>query len=184
MFGNLKLKSGFSLIELVVAIMLIALMATMVVPRFGGRTYKAERDKFISKFNSMLQLGYQNALSSSKLHRVLIDIDKKKIRLEIEAGKDALNKEQFTALKISYVKSEINFEDFEIINLYLKKDDKLAGRSRTKEAWFFISPSGMAQEVTLNLKYLKNPENINTNFALVLNPFTVQFKTYDEFQKP
>ena len=42
----------------------------------------------------------------------------------------------------------------------------------------------MAQEVTLNLKYLKNPENINTNFALVLNPFTVQFKTYDEFQKP
>ena len=62
-------------------------MATIAVPRFGGRTYKAERDKFIYKFNTMLQLGYQNALSSGKLHRVLIDLDKKKIKLEIMLAK-------------------------------------------------------------------------------------------------
>ncbi len=182
--GSALSVRGFSLIELVVAIMLIAMMATLVVPRFGGRTYRAERDKFVNKFNTMVQLAYQNALSTGKLHRVLIDIDKKKIKLEIESGKDSQNNYQFATINIPYVKSELNFEDFEIINLYLKKDDKLTGRARTREAWFFISPGGMAQEVTLNIRYLKNPENINTDFALVLNPFTVQFKTYDEFQKP
>lgn len=185
MFGKLKNNKGFSFIEIVVAIALIALMATIVVPRFGSRNFKAERDKLISKLDTTLLLGYQNALSTGKLHRVYIDLEKKLIRLEVDSGKTNSQKvAEFKGVDIPYVRSDIKFENFEIINLYINKNDKLSGRGVTKQTWFFISPSGLTQEVILNMKYTKNPENTNANFALILNPFTAQFKTYDEFQKP
>ena len=58
-------------------------------------------------------------------------------------------------------------------------------RSKSGSVWFYIIPEGMTQDVVLNFidtndAYDGHPRQV----GLVLNPFTAQFKEYDEFQKP
>lgn len=59
-----------------------------------------------------------------------------------------------------------------------------AGRP-TQEAWFFIIPDGLSQEVIINIVDTRDRLSNGSarSIGLVLNPFMAQFKIYDEFQK-
>jgi prepilin-type N-terminal cleavage/methylation domain-containing protein len=186
MSGRWKNNSGFTFIELTIAIVIIAIMATIVVPRFRGRNLAAEREKFLSKLNTLAQLCYQDALTTGKMHTMAFDFDNNRIYLEIEKKEQGKGGVGFEQLKLPYLKTNVSFENYELRNFYIKKEDKLAGSNITKKVWFYISPGGLAQEVIINFydKKLMESPTANAQYSLVLNPFTVQFKMYDSFQKP
>ncbi|MCL4361679.1 type II secretion system GspH family protein [Candidatus Dependentiae bacterium] len=186
MFGKWN-KKGFTFIELVIAITIIAMMAITVVPRFTGRSASAEREKFFTKLNAILQLTYQNALATGKIHSIAFYFDKQIIQAEIEQKEKTVKGElKFDPLNLSYLKTNVSFENYDLRNFFIKKDDKLAGGGITKKVWFYITPGGLAQEVIINFydKKLLDDPTANAQYSFVLNPFTVQFKMYDSFQRP
>lgn len=183
-------KSGFTLIEIMVALVLIGILATFVVPNLQRSVPSYERKKFISHLNALFGLAWQNAVVSRAVHKVSFDFGKKKV--SIAAATDAQTREGkpvFKPMQSPYLKTSLDIPDnLQIKNFFIEGFDELsryAGGTATAESWFYIVPEGLTQPIIINLIDTKEllgdgkPEPV----GLVLNPFTAQLKEYDTFQK-
>ncbi len=175
-------KQGFTLIEIVVAIIIIAIMAAIVVPNLRPRPADKRRE-FISQLSALVGLAWYNAVVTHKITRVLINAPKKiaSVQIKSETAGRELN---FESIKGSYVASTLKLPaNIEFREIFI--DGMLESEAERKEFWFVIMPAGLAQEVILNMvdkndKHGGQPKQ----FSLVLNPFSAQFTIYDQFQKP
>lgn len=190
MYGNynkLMNKTGFTLIEVLVAIVLIGILAAVVVPNLYHRVPSYERKQFIAQLNELMLTAWQNAIITHKIHKVDVDFGKQKIQLFIARDGEKRKKElEFEPLTGLALDTSIALpENIEIKNFYIEGFDEMARfAAGTGGAWFFIVPEGLSQEVTIN--FVDTKDTINGKLrptGLVLNPFTAQFKIYDSFQK-
>lgn len=171
-----------------VAIALIAIMATVVIPNLRPRKPAAERKEFIGKLNALMRVAWYNTLITTKSHRLFFDMGKNIVRLEHETDKkDETGQPAYAAAKNGYMATTIPWpKHLEIKNFYIEGFDEMSRSQDRARAtiWFFIVPSGVAQNVIIN--FLDTQDKVagkSQQFGLVLNPFTAQFKEYDTFQK-
>lgn len=187
MFGTYK--KGFTLIEILVAIAIIAVMATVVIPNLMPRRPEKERKDILAKLDALTRLAWYNALTKQKTHKVLFDFDKKRVSLEVETDKkDSDGNPLFEPVKTGgYIKSSFVWpKHLDVKNFYVEGFDEIGKRSDrgAGQVWFFVIPDGLAQQVTINfLDMLDRPQGKPRSIGLVLNPFLAQFKEYDTFQK-
>jgi prepilin-type N-terminal cleavage/methylation domain-containing protein len=186
----MKNKNGFSIIEIVVALAIIALLATIIVPNFVGVKPWYVRKQFVAQLNALLLFARQHAIVTNKIQKVDFDFGERKVRLfsEIEKEKGKL---EFKLVTSSYINPMVEIPDsLEIKNFYIAGSGfdemtKFAGTRAKGGVWFYLVPEGISQEVIINILDSKDvmfngkPRPI----GLVLNPFTAQFKEYDTFQK-
>jgi len=182
-------RTAFTLIELMVAIAVIAIMATIIVPNIFRLQPRYERKQFIADLNSLVRYGQQHAITSGKVQQIFVNITKKMMELRSPSGKkDAQGQDEYTLVQRMYVPTHINIPaSAQIKNFIIEGFDEVGKytNSKTAELWFFIVPEGLTQEVIINFldtndkMYNGKPRPI----GLVLNPFTAQFKEYDTFQK-
>lgn len=182
-------KQGFSLIEILIAVVIIGIMAAVVAPNFTSKKAGQERKAFIAKLNELMQLAWQNALTTNSLHKVVFDFKKKRVSIEQATGeKDSQGDQKFAPLKEAYLETTIEWPDhLHIKNFFIEGFDEMkrfSGRD-TGETWFFVVPDGMTQAVTINLIDTNDLQNDgrSTKVSLVLNPFNAQFTSYDTFKK-
>lgn len=188
MFGMYN-KKGFSLLELLIVIGIIGILSAIIVPNFRGSNPRYERQAFIARFNTLLHYGWQQALITHKIHRVNVDIGKKKINLTVESeGKDKSGESVFVKIANPVEDTEILIPDhLNIKQFFIEGFDMMTkfARSKTASVWFYIIPEGMVQNVVINLTDTKDVyDNQAKAVGLVINPFSGQLKAYDEFQKP
>lgn len=190
MRGNCK--NGFTLFEILIALALIALLGTVIVPNLTTRVPAAERKAFVANLNALVGFAWQQALITNKLHKVSVDLGKKLISVSVRSDAPADSKqkdEPFEPIKQANIKTSLVWPDNLVVkNFYIEGFDEAArygsGR-KMEETWFFIVPEGLAQDVVINITDTKDrsrgrPKQI----GLVLNPFTAQFKEYGTFQQP
>lgn len=178
-------RSGFSLIEIMVAILIIGLMAAIVIPNLGRKKPEYERKQFLGHLNALVRLAAQQASATGKLHRLYFDFERNKVSVEVKAeGKNDKGEQAFKPMKSAYLRSSLTWPKYyRVENFSIEgKDEGSADTKRT--VWFFIMPDGLAQEVIINITdrnptYRGKPKQI----GLVMNPFSAQFKIYDSFQK-
>lgn len=164
----MKASKGFTLIEILIALMILGIVIAVAVPRFSAGPTAAK--KLTIELNKLMQSARYRALEQQQIMKITLDAkaDPKKMTL---AGPD--NKILQTILWPGFI---------EIADFYF---DKKRGQG-TEQMWYFVGPDGIAQEVIFNV--IDTQERaVNTqagNYGLVLNPFTCQFKLYDTFQNP
>jgi prepilin-type N-terminal cleavage/methylation domain-containing protein len=173
---------GFTFIELIVAIALIAAMATIVVPNLWRQTPDQERESFVAKLNAFTGLVWYNALVTGKLHKILIDLNAGKLFAEVQTDQVTGQGElKFAPMELDYQASELVLEPrFRLREIYINGRNTMDGSN--DKFWFYISSDGLAQPVTLNFadqQVVPSSENSNI-YSLVLNPFSAQFKLSDE----
>lgn len=192
MFG-VKNKPGFTFFELIIVLAIMAVMATFVVPNFKRLWPGYQKKQFTDYMNALMQITWHNAIVTHKLHKINFDIEKRKVWVEQQSGKEltATGETPFSKMNSPYMKTiyEWPMDTFEFKNFFIGKRDEisLTLRGTKGKIWFFVTPDGLAQPVILNILDLKEaPQGgqKGTEFSLVLNPFSVQFKEYDTFQKP
>lgn len=178
-------KQAFTLIELLVAIAIILLMATISVPAYKKLFPDVERNSFLSQLEQLTTFAWNNALSTNKIHVVLFDIKERQIRVQIDSGKkDSTGKIIHQPLKGAHLQTSTAIpKNIEIKNFIIESFDE-ASKGRLEQAYFYIMPDGLAQQVTINM--VDTAQRIAgraRQIGLVLNPFSARFTIYDQFQK-
>ncbi len=178
-------ERGFSLLELVIVLVIVGIVSIVVVPQFR-KPGTIEPKEFVAKLNLLMQAAWQQALFSGNTQKVLFDFDNKKISLfeHTQTGKTK-NTEKWEPVTGSALNTEIMLPIHYIFNnFYIEKKDNML-RGELEDAYFFISPSGLAQEVIINITDQEQEDKkAIQRFGLVLNPFSAQFEYYDTPQKP
>lgn len=186
MFGSSK-HNGFTLIEVLIAMLMIGIIATILAPNlFLARTARYERNQFVARLNSLVSTGLQQSILERAVHSIEFNFKKRTAMLK-RAPFNGAKADDFKTIPGLGNNGYYEWpEQFEIKQFIIEGNDILKAFSRkdTSEAWFFIVPEGLTQEVTIN--FLDTKDTIDgepRKVGLVLNPFTAQFKMYDDFQK-
>jgi len=191
-------KKGFTLIELVIVLAIVAVLATIVVPNFKRLWPGYHKKQFVDNLNALMEITWHNAIVTNKLHKVIFDLERRKVWVEQQKSNEltATKEIPFVAVNSPYLKTiyEWPVDTFNFKNFFISKRDEITLTLRGKEGkiWFFITSEGLAQPVILNIIDLKDKPDSTVSgfgqsgneFSLVLDPFSVQFKEYDTFQKP
>lgn len=178
-------RRGFSLIELLIAMLIVAMMTAAVIPFMQRMQLGYERNQFIAHVDSLVQTAWQQAIMTGKVHRILFTFAERTAVIERDITKSALAKKlEFEPVVLANATmswpSSIEIHQF-IIEGFDEMKRSAEGRSKT--VWFYLIPDGMTQAVIINA--VDKDERINNKpkpFSLVLNPFLAQFKVYDAFQ--
>jgi prepilin-type N-terminal cleavage/methylation domain-containing protein len=183
-----SIKTGFTFLELVVVIMLFGIMTTMVVPNLQYLLPTYKRKEFLTQISVLVHLTWQQSLATQKAHRVYFDLEKRILRIEIESDKkDKEGKPAFEPATITYLNTSYQWSDSIVIKQFFIEGEELLTHAgiKTDKVWFYIAPDGLAQEVVINLvdNGDLDAQGKPTPVGLVLNPFSAEFKIYDEFQK-
>ena len=190
MFGLCnKNRPGFSLTELVFAMAIIGLMVAIAIPNLFKRKPVYEQKAFVISLNAFMAEAWQRGLTTQKIQKIVFDLSQRKVLLEQETNQqDPQGGLQFVPVVVHYAPAAPSWpEIFEIQQFFVQGADELFSSTSTKHTvWFFVLPGGLAQEVIINMvdTNTQNDRDEGKKIGLVLNPFTVQFKTYDEFQTP
>ncbi|MBY0110280.1 MAG: type II secretion system GspH family protein [Candidatus Babeliaceae bacterium] len=167
-----KSVNGFSLLEIIVAMAIVAIMATQV-PRLTRINYN-QQEKFIAELNVLARNAYTLALVSGRPTQLFFDFESqiKKVTIRKESDKKNVeNKAIFEIVQSEYGNNSLLWNDnFEIEKFIIDGKDEAIGAS-LKTVWFYIMPDGLSQQVTLVLR----DESVGKSFELGLNPFFVQF---------
>jgi len=179
-------RFGFTLLELMVALVLIGILATIVIPNMRRKAADQDQKNLANYLNAVSQFAMQRAIETYRVHKVVLDLSKRSIFLEVQSPKKD-KKDSFERVKSSFLRTEFNWEPNLVFkNIYIEKEDKMKIVGKLAQTWFFILPDGLGQPVVLNIIDVKDTRKSakGKEFSLVLNPFTLQFKNYDSFQKP
>jgi type II secretory pathway pseudopilin PulG len=183
-------NAGFMLMELLIAMAIIALITAVGLPSIRKSLPRYERQTFIARLNALTQLGWQKTIALHKMSRISFNLAQKKVTLAIATDEiDRETKEpKFKPLKSSYLSHSFTIPDsIKIRQLFVEGFDEMKRSTggKTEETWFYIIPNGLTQQVTINCVDVKDRiQNKPREIGLVLNPFNAQFKIYDTFQAP
>lgn len=186
MLGNTR--PGFSFTQLIFVVAIIGVMSVVVIPNLFKRTPFYKQKVFVTSLNAFMAEAWQRGLTTQRIQKIVFDLNQRKVMLEQET--DQHEKQPFVPVTVEYAPAAPSWpEEWEVRQFFVQGTDLMASQANqrhTDTVWFFVLPGGLAQEVIINMVYLANKQ---TDFegkknALVLNPFTVQFKVYDEFQNP
>ena len=171
-----------------VAIAIIALLATMIIPNLGVVRPEYQRKAFVQKLNSLMNLATAGAIADGRVYQLFFDIKKKIISVRKDAGrKDAKGQIIFELVQVPYGTASFEIPDgYNFRNFYIEGNDELRRQGSTFEVWFFVTPAGLTQAVVINLIDTLDTSRSEQGeiMGLVLNPFTAQFTRYDTLQKP
>ncbi len=176
-------KHGFTLIEILVAIVIMGLLATILVPNLAPKRPAQERKEFVAQLNALVRLAWHNAISTHAVHKIVFDLKQERVFIEMEQEdkKDAAGEPLFKPLTGSYIASSMRWpaDRYVVKNFFIEGFDEMrrfGGDKKTVETWFYIVPDGLTQEVTINLLDMNDMRNDKpVQVGLVLNPFKAQF---------
>lgn len=177
-------NSGFSLLELLVAMFLLGLMATFGLKMLQGIRPVFKQEKFVENVRTVLAIAWQRALATGNLHRVYFDLEKRVMVAEMQTNDPNDSKEIFAPVARAYDSTTFTWpEGISIKQFFIQETDRMhKSGSKTTAIWFYVLPDGMVQPVIINLEEMVDGSRLP--LSIVVNPFTAQLTTYDTFQKP
>jgi prepilin-type N-terminal cleavage/methylation domain-containing protein len=186
-----KLQPGFSLLELALVITIIGVLSYIVAPNFFRRGPLYERKAFVTMLNTIVRQAWIKSLETGNAHKVLFNLASRTIKLEEKTKETDHNGTSiFKPVFMNNVGQNYVWpEQFEVLHFFVQGVDEVAqhaSESTMEDVWFFVVPEGMAQEVIINSMDRKDTyqDSDGKQMSLVLNPFRVQFKAYEEFKSP
>lgn len=184
-------RPGVALLQLVIGMAMLAVIGIKVAPNFLGRVPLYEQQKFISVLNSFARQSWIGALETGNVYKVLFNLKKRTVRLEEKTAEfDTDGTAIFKQVLLDSTTQQYEWpEQFEVKQFFIEGVDEIAEHSAgntMEDLWFFVMPEGIAQETIINIIDTKDThyDSEGQKISLVLNPFKVQFETYEEFVTP
>ena len=178
--------TGFSFIEILVALLLLSIFASMVMPRIFGNRKGVVKKQFFSDFSHVMSDTLYQAITTKKIHQVFFDFNSREINIKIHhVDPTETNKhKQFKILPPGNFHSSLIIPEQLIIqNFYINGENVMSAGKTTNDAWFYIMPDGTAQSIVINIEDENEETNYNS-FSITVNPFYSQVQLHESYQKP
>jgi prepilin-type N-terminal cleavage/methylation domain-containing protein len=186
-----KYQKGFSLLELVVGMAIIGILASVAVPALFRQVPQFKRDEFLTNLNTIVREASIRSLETGNPHKVGFNLSEGTIKMEEQTSKvDGSGDYIFKPAQVRFAKiGDVIPDAYDIKQFFVQGVDEIgthSGSDTIEDIWFFVIPEGLAQEVVLNILDTSDVDmdTGGVQMSLVLNPFTVQFRIYNEFQQP
>jgi prepilin-type N-terminal cleavage/methylation domain-containing protein len=173
-------KPAFSLIEILIALVIIALLSSVILPNLWRRLPGYEKEQFIAQINALSLTAWQKAIATGRVHQVLFNL--KKRYLEVRGQKDSKDLQgnfEFESIQGALetrasIPSSLQIKEFVVNGTDLMT---LFTERAVDEAWFLIYPDGIAQQVRIVFTE-SNQKKSKTRqpWSMTINPFTGQFR--------
>lgn len=183
-------KHGFSLLEIMIVIAIIAIISAVVLPNIGSFMPRYTREKTIARLNALVLSGWQRAIMNHSIHKIQFDFNTRTVMLLEQSEKlDTKKEPEYIPIKGTYLASHFSWPpELDVKQFFIEGFDEIerfAGNRKTAQVCFFLMPEGMAQNAIINITDTSDIKNGTAKkISLVLNPFNAQFEQYDTFQKP
>jgi len=180
-------KPGFTLLELVVALAIFAILATIIIPQLGRGDARKRREQFVLQLNALVRHAAIDALVTNKMHKIVIDVANRRITVQQQTTqKDDQGQWLYTTPRRPYAQKPLLIpRDYSINNLIIEGFDEMSRFTggTTTTVWFYSMPQGLTQAVTINMLDKNDKRHAHAyKFRLVLNPLSAQFRIYDAWQ--
>lgn len=180
--------NGFGLIEFLLVLMLFSLVVTIISPAFLRMFPYYERQQFVSRFNGLVQSAWNQTLATNSVHRIYVDIAKKRIVVQILDSKTIDEKEPtFLPVKQGFAAHGITIPNqLDIKQFFVNGFDEMSrfASRKTAQVWFFIDTKGIVQPVVINIIDNKDLfQQQPRQFSLIINPFQATVTMQDDFAK-
>ena len=175
-------RNGFTFIELMVAIVIIGIMATFIVPPFF-RQAAPPIDTFASELNNLIRTGILDAIETDRVHRIYFDFVKTRISLETATKKVAdadLKSARYVAVQSVAAPTVVDLPEddvLRVVHFYIGATEE---RMPLNFIYFFIGADGTVQDVTIVLLDVET----KLTKTLMINPFSGQLVIYEGSRKP
>ena len=139
--GN-KFRAGFTVIEILVVVALIAVMAGMVVVNVGGSVGKAKVNSIATQMQSLMKYAKVYAKTHGQTSRIVFDKKAGRVFMETEVPLSGSNDFEFKPIVVGMAKSIVLPEE-----ISLRVDKYLATKPDAEEASDFcvyFYPDGQA----------------------------------------
>ncbi len=167
------LKAGFSLIEVLITVVLLALAAAITLPRFLGKEPERQWDAVLDKCNNYLSVARQRAISEQKTHRLFLEKQKEsqdKLTIQQKSDKkDAKGNEMYETVDLSFFPASYLLPPGMLWHAlyHTSAEEQFALNKNT--ASIIITHEGMVEETTLLLKETREGQAPAISF--VVEPF-------------
>lgn len=181
--NNRTWQLGFSFLEIMITLLIMALLISFVVPSFIRRRQHDPGKIFCAQFSQLMQETVMSALERRKIHQVFFDIAQRKVSVNIEQEHEqhVSRSTVFVPLEPKVAPQPISIpEEITIVNFFINGIDDMASGKQIGTIWFYIMLDGTCQPIVLNMQRTDK----DTLFSLVINPFYGQVTEHDTFQKP
>jgi prepilin-type N-terminal cleavage/methylation domain-containing protein len=176
-------KDGITLIEVLVAIAIMAIVGSLVVPQFLRIDPKRERNAALNNLNALVSMARNSAVTTQRVHRMVFDIATGRVITEIALPK----KNDDGSLAFAVPQQLGNFrsimlpKQLKIRNFFIEGVDEMNQPDRTtNRVWFYITAQGRAQAVVITVvDTYELHSGKPKSFTLSLNPFSVSFDAYE-----
>jgi|GEM_PF-5985623 len=178
-------KPGFSFIEIIVGILLLAVLGGLVLPNIFRKNEDKLTRTFINDFAMMLQTAVTTAMQEDKVVQVYVDVPQELIMLKIQdpANRNPSIHEHFIDLEKSH--SKVILPNWlHIQNFYIQNNDEVQSGRALQKVWFYAMPDGTVQPVIINFTN-EHPDLLHDKkLSIIVNPFLGHVSTFYEFKQP
>jgi prepilin-type N-terminal cleavage/methylation domain-containing protein len=160
-----KNKSGFTLIELMVVMLLISIMLAVAIPRFEGGFLQNPIKKFSRKIISTVRMLRSAAIQTQKQHTLIIDITNQRLYVVNEAmDPHSSSSASEKAFKLP--------DSIEFIDVQFPQSDRIS--AGTAEIHFY--PAGYSDYALIRLE-----DSDGARYSYVVQPLLPKVKFFEQW---
>lgn len=178
-------KKAFTLIEILVAIVVIAVMATIVSVKLFKRKPESDFSFVLNEFNNIIAIARQEAIANQKVYRVSFKSNKESqdyILIEQEyLNPEKIEQKLYKEIKLTYAKTKYVLpEEIKFYEFFQNKKEIF--EENRGQAFCFVTPTGLVQPALIHVTKKQDENLLKASFNLL--PFFGKFEFYDGFIKP
>jgi prepilin-type N-terminal cleavage/methylation domain-containing protein len=166
--SSMSRKSGFTLVEIMLVIVLLSLLATAVVPRITN-VFRVSVQSSVRRFGALVKYAFDQAILTNRIHRIVLDMEKQEWSLEAAppgavAGLDFVERDADIKVDPNRVLKQPEFKKIKGslvdrmppgVQIYSvesgKKNRKKSEDSQSKVHYVFAYPGGFIDKTIVSL---------------------------------
>lgn len=178
--NNLRERSAFTLIEILIVVVVIGMMATMALPRLIRKPPTAKWETVLDELNNLVYYARQKAISTQHTYRLHFESTRKLndiVQVEIEKDDPEKPGQKLYLPEKSYYFNPIYKFPTEITIQAVYHGKKNMLEEHNNHAYCYIIPNGLVQDISLHLERTQDEEKTKKIFKT--SPFFGKFELKD-----